>query len=104
MASVMHTEATSAPAAAAPERKPASVARGVPEQMLTMQRSAGNAAVARMVSKPAGRVLQRCGAGGCTCGGKCGGGGGGGHSPEEELLEEQMGAGLLRSAVARRSA
>jgi hypothetical protein len=68
--------------------------------MLSMQRSAGNAAVARLVEKPAGRVLQRCGAGGCTCGGACGGG----HSSEEELLEEQLGAGLLRSAVARRSA
>ena len=48
---------------------------------------------------PRGASIQRCGAGG-HCGGACGGG----HAAEEELLEEQLGAGLLRSAVARRSA
>ena len=100
MATVTHAEATAARTAAEPERKQPLTARGVPATMLSMQRSAGNAAVARLVEKPTGRVLQRCGAGGCTCGGACGGG----HSSEEELLEEQLGAGLLRSAVARRTA
>ena len=99
MATVTHAEATAA-SAVAPERKPASTVRGVPATMLSMQRGAGNAAVARMVAKPTERALQRCGAGGCSCGGACGGG----HAAEEELLEEQLGAGLLRSAVANRSA
>jgi hypothetical protein len=62
-----------------------------------MQRTAGNAAVARMVAKRGSRMLQRCGAN-CTCS-TCGGG----HA-EDELLDEQIGAGVLRSAVARRSA
>ena len=61
-----------------------------------MQRTAGNAAVARAVARPAAQALQRCGANcGCsTCGSK-----------DEELLDdEKLGAGLLRSAVAQRSA
>jgi hypothetical protein len=83
-------QATAAPAAAGPERRSAPAA--MPDVMLRLQRTAGNSAVKHMI--------QRCGAGGCTCGGACGGG----HSAEEELLEEQLGAGLLRSAVANRSA
>ena len=95
------SEATAAPAAAEPERRSApSVARALPDTVLWMQRAAGNAAVARTVARPAAATqsLQRCGANcGCsTCGG--------GHSHEdEELLDEKLGAGLLRSAVARRS-
>jgi hypothetical protein len=94
------SEATAAPVAAEPERKSApSVARALPETVLWMQRTAGNAAVARTVARPATQSLQRCGANcGCT---SCGGG----HAhDDEELLDEKFGAGLLRSAVARRSA
>jgi hypothetical protein len=91
-------QATTAPAAA-PERKSApSGPRAISDAVLSLQRTAGNHAVATAVARPAKRALQRCGAGGCTCGGACDGGHG-----EEELLEEQLGAGLLRSAVARRA-
>ena len=85
-------------AAAEPERKaaPSPAARALPDTVLWMQKTAGNAAVARTVAGPAARAIQRCGAG-CGCA-TCGPG------SDEELLEEQFGAGLLRSAVARRSA
>jgi hypothetical protein len=88
--------------AAEPERRSAPggrdrIPRALPEAVLSLQRTAGNAAVARAVARPAARALQRCDAScGCsTCSS--------GHA-EEELLEEQLGAGLLRSAVARRTA
>jgi hypothetical protein len=98
MSSIARSEATAAPVAAESERKsaPAPAARGLPDTVLWMQKTAGNAAVARAVARPAAASIQRCGANcGCsTCGGK-----------EEELLEdEKLGAGLLRSAVANRSA
>jgi hypothetical protein len=80
---------SAAPAAARGERRSASTVR---QAILTLQRTAGNAAVARAIAP---RSVQRCGAGcGCT---SCG-------TKDEELLDERMGAGLLRSAVARRSA
>jgi hypothetical protein len=81
---------TAEPAAASVSRKTASSVR---QSILGLQRTAGNAAVARAIAP---RAIQRCGAGcGCsTCGS---------HS-DEELLDERMGAGLLRSAVERRSA
>jgi hypothetical protein len=81
---------SSAAAPAAPvSRKSVS---GVRQSILTLQRTAGNAAVARAIAP---RAIQRCGSGcGCT---SCG-------SKEEELLDERMGASLLRSAVQRRSA
>jgi len=66
-------------------------ATALPETILRMQRSAGNAAVARAIAP---RAIQRCGAG-CGCA-SCG------H--EDEDLLERRGAGLLRSAVERRSA
>lgn len=98
MATVTRSEATAAPVAAEPERKSAlSSPRGLPDMVLRMQKTAGNAAVARTMAKPATAAIQRCGAN-CSCS-SCGGG----HGQEEELLEEQFGAGLLRSAVARRS-
>ena len=86
-----------APVAAEPQRKsaPSRAARALPDTVLWMQKAAGNAAVARTVARPATASIQRCGAAcGCaTCG-----------SHEDELLEdEKFGAGLLRSAVARRS-
>jgi hypothetical protein len=96
MTSAMRSEATAAPVAADPQRKAPSVSRStLSDTVLRMQRSAGNAAVARALA-PATQSLQRCGANcGCsTCGGK-----------DEELLDdEKLGAGLLRSAVAQRSA
>jgi hypothetical protein len=81
---------SAAPAAPSLRRGAASVRQTI----LGLQRTAGNAAVARAIAP---RALQRCGTGcGCT---SCGSG-----AKEEELLDERMGAGLLRSAVARRSA
>jgi hypothetical protein len=61
-----------------------------------MQKAAGNAAVARTVARTPARAIARCGPGcGCaTCG----------SAHDEEELDEKFGAGLLRSAVARRSA
>jgi hypothetical protein len=98
MATVTRSEATAAPVAAEPERKIApAAARGLPAAVLRMQKTAGNAAVARTMAKPATASIQRCGAN-CSCS-SCGGG----HGHEEELLEEQFGAGLLRSAVANRT-
>ena len=98
MATGTRSEATAAPAAAPPERKGAraSSSRALPDAVLQIQRTAGNAAVARMVARPTTRALQRCGANcGCdTCST--------GHAAEEDMLEEQF--GLLRTAVARRSA
>jgi hypothetical protein len=82
-------QARTANPAASVERKSASSVR---QSILTLQRTAGNAAVARAIAP---RAIQRCGAGcGCT---SCG-------SKEEDLLDERLGAGLLRSAVQRRSA
>ena len=89
------SEATAGPVAAEPERKSApAVAHAGPEAVLWMQRTAGNAAVARTATQS----IQRCGPNcGCsTCGS--------GHAhDEEDLLDEKLGAGLLRSAVARRT-
>jgi hypothetical protein len=82
-------QAQSAAPAAKSERRSASTVR---QAILSLQRTAGNAAVARAIAP---RAIQRCGSScGCT---SCGG-------TEEELLDERMGAGLLRSAVERRSA
>ncbi|MEO8689405.1 MAG: hypothetical protein ABI611_14485 [Solirubrobacteraceae bacterium] len=84
-------QATSAVPAAAPnERRSAASVR---QAILGLQRTAGNAAVARAIGP---RAIQRCGGGNCGCT-SCG-------SKEEDLLDERLGAGLLRSAVARRSA
>jgi hypothetical protein len=103
MSSVMRSEATAAPVAAEPERKSAGGRdriSGLPAQLLRMQRSAGNHAVAQTLARsPARAAIQRCGAN-CSCS-SCGGGG---HSHDEELLDEELGAGLLRSAVANRTA
>jgi hypothetical protein len=97
MTSVARSEATAAPVAAEPERKsaPGAAARALPDTVLWMQRTAGNAAVSRTVAPAAAASIQRCGTG-CGCH-SCG-------SSEELLEEEKLGAGLLRSAVANRSA
>ena len=82
-------QASSAAPAAEVSRRSAPTVR---QAVLNLQRTAGNAAVARAIAP---RAIQRCGTNcGCT---SCGSG------KEEELLDERMGAGLLRSAVARRS-
>jgi hypothetical protein len=82
-----------------PERKSAPHApRGLPATVLRMQQTAGNHAVAQTIARSPAQSIQRCGAN-CSCN-SCKGGG---HGAEEELLEEQFG-GLLRSAVANRSA
>jgi hypothetical protein len=99
MSSATRSEATAAPVAAEPERKSASqTPRGLPATVLGMQKAAGNHAVAQTIARTPARALQRCGAN-CSCD-SCSGG----HGAEEELLEEQFGAGLLRSAVANRTA
>jgi hypothetical protein len=91
------SQGTTAPAVAEPSRRPSTPT--LSDAVLRMQRTAGNAAVARAVARPAERALQRCGAG-CGCA-SCSSG----HAHDDELLEdEKLGAGLLRSAVARRSA
>jgi len=83
-------QASSAAPAAEVSRRSASTVR---QAVLDLQRTAGNAAVAQAIAP---RAIQRCGTNcGCTT---CGSG------KEEELLDERMGAGLLRSAVKRRSA
>jgi hypothetical protein len=64
----------------------------VRQTILSLQRTAGNAAVARAIAP---QSIQRCGGGNCGCT-SCG-------SKEEDLLDERLGAGLLRSAVAQRS-
>ena len=88
------SQGTAAPAE--PSRRAS--ARTLSDAVLHMQRTAGNAAVARAVARPAERALQRCGPN-CGCV-SCGGG----HTHGDELLEdEKLGAGLLRSAMARRS-
>jgi hypothetical protein len=81
---------SAAPAAAQNPRRGASTVR---QAILSLQRTAGNAAVTRAIAP---QSIQRCGGGNCGCT-SCG-------SKEEELLDERLGAGLLRSAVARRSA
>jgi hypothetical protein len=98
MTSATRSEATAAPAAA-PERKSAPHSpRGLPAAVLQMQKAAGNAAVAQTIARSPARAVARCGAN-CSCN-SCSGG----HGHEEELLDEQLGAGLLRSAVANRTA
>lgn len=100
MAAGTRSEATAARVAAEPERKsaPGAPARALPDAVLWLQRTAGNAAVARAVAPPATRALQR------SCGSDCGCSSCSGGHAEDELLDERFGAGLLRSAVARRSA
>jgi hypothetical protein len=84
-------QATSTAAAATrTERRSSSTVR---QTILSLQRTAGNAAVARAIAPLA---VQRCGGGNCGCT-SCG-------SKEEDLLDERVGAGLLRAAVARRAA
>jgi hypothetical protein len=98
MSSATRSEATAAPVAAERERKSAPQAHGLPAQVLRMQKAAGNHAVAQTIARSPARAVARCGAN-CSCN-SCSGG----HGQEEELFEEQFGAGLLRSAVANRTA
>jgi hypothetical protein len=73
-----------------------------PSTVLGLQREAGNAATGALLRKTG--VLARCGAGGCTCGGKCGGHGK--QEPDElELQRTSDDAGvraLARAVSARR--
>jgi hypothetical protein len=62
-----------------PTATAASLPQGMAATLLSLQRTAGNAAVGRLLTRP---TLQRCSAGGCTCGGKCGGRG---LAEEDEL-------------------
>ena len=91
------------PSAVAETPAPARVARasgGAPQALLALQRAAGNSATVAALSR---RRLTRCGAGGCTCGGKCGAK----HGAEEEEFELQRaalaGGRALARAVAARS-
>jgi len=70
----------------------------VPSTVLALQREPGNAATGALLRKTG--VLARCGAGGCTCGGKCGGHGK--QEPDELELQrtsENAGAQALAGAV-----
>src|SRR3954447_7010698 len=99
MSSATRSEATAAPVAAEPERKSAQhSSHGLPAAVLRMQQAAGNQAVAQSLARSPARAVARCGAN-CSCN-ACSGG----HGHEEDLLEEQLGARLLRSAVANRIA
>ena len=97
MSSATRSQATPAPVAAEQERKTApQVPHGLQAQVLRMQKSAGNHAVAQTIARTPAQSIQRCGAN-CSCN-SCSSK----HGQEEELLEEQFGSGLLRSAVANR--
>jgi hypothetical protein len=76
--------ATERESSAAATRTEPAVARSV-HAVVQLQRAAGNRAV--------GRMLARCGAGGCSCGGAC--------KPGDELLLEE-GQRALGRAVAQR--
>lgn len=82
----------------ATERSPvgASRPRPVEDRLLSLQRTVGNAAVARLVRDR--RVLARCGGGRCSCGGTCG-------QRDPEVEEELFGAerNSLKRAVAARA-
>jgi hypothetical protein len=98
MSSATRSEATAAPVTAEPERKRAPHApHGLQAQVLRMQKAAGNHAVAQTIARSPAQSIQRCGAN-CSCN-SCSGG----HGHDEELLDEELGAGLLRSAVANRT-
>ncbi len=96
MSSATRSEATAAPVAAERERKSTPQARGLTAQVLRMQKAAGNHAVAQTIAHTPAQSIQRCGAN-CSCN-SCSGG----HGHDEELLDEELGAGLLHSAVANR--
>jgi hypothetical protein len=97
MSSATRSEATAAPVAAEPERKSSPHApHGLQAQVLRMQQAAGNHAVAQTIARSPAQSIQRCGAN-CSCT-SCSGG----HGHDEELVDEELGAGLLRSAVANR--
>jgi hypothetical protein len=97
MSTATRSEATAAPVAAESERKSPSQARGLTAQVLRMQKTAGNHAVAKTIARSPAQSIQRCGAN-CSCN-SCSGG----HGHDEEMLDEELGAGLLRSAVANRT-
>jgi len=97
MSTATRSHATTASAAAEPERKSASQARGLTAQVLRMQKAAGNHAVAQTLARTPAQSIQRCGAN-CSCN-SCSSK----HGHDEELLDEELGAGLLRSAVANRA-
>jgi hypothetical protein len=97
MSTATRSEATAAPVASEPERKSAAPARRLTTQVLRVQKAAGNHAVAQTLARSPAQSIQRCGAN-CSCT-SCSGG----HGHDEDLLDEELGAGLLRSAVANRT-
>jgi hypothetical protein len=62
-------------------------------KILGLQRSAGNAAV--------NRLLQRCGAGGCTCGGACGGRHGDAEPAQIDYRDALAASGIVVSGLNR---
>jgi len=97
MSTATRSDATAAPVAAEQERKSAPAARGLTAQVLQMQKAAGNHAVAQTLARTPAQSIQRCGAN-CSCN-SCSSK----HGHDEEMLDEELGAGLLRSAVANRA-
>jgi hypothetical protein len=59
-------------------------------------REPARATVTATRNRAFGRMLARCGAGGCTCGGKCGG-----HHADDELLLDEGQKALARAVQAR---
>jgi hypothetical protein len=77
-------------AAVAPERSPEPAVAREPSRAAVTAASTG--------TRSFGRMLARCGAGGCTCGGACGG-----HHADDELLLEEGQKALARAVQARSS-
>jgi hypothetical protein len=85
--------------AGAPVAAPTSVAPAAfvqePRAMLSLQRIAGNRAATAALRPPSRRAaVARCGAGGCSCGGRC---------AEDDLLEAAGRLQLSRAVQARRT-
>ena len=97
MSTASSSEATAGPVVAERERKSTPQAQGLTAQVLRMQKAAGNHAVAQTLARTPAQSIQRCGAN-CSCN-SCSSK----HGHDEELLDEELGAGLLRSAVANRA-
>ena len=93
---------SAAPVARQPAVAPLAPGAGA-SAVLALQRSAGNAATGASL-----RMLSRCGAGGCTCGGSCGGHGKAAELEELELQRMAADHGgrqaLARAVQARRAA
>jgi hypothetical protein len=69
-----------------------------PEREVAREPARATVAAPTIGNRTFGRMLARCGAGGCTCGGACGG-----HHADDELLLEEGQKALARAVQARSS-